>query len=249
VGRDYSQFISKDFQIFINGNKVERFQFTVRESEDFKPVRLAYTDETGVEVEIIAGMSGLPPTDLQPTDIRSETDYYGWFVLCNDRVVLASDKTGHTVWGHNGFPTWHYQYNGFLGVVSFHAKDSNLLPWTTTKRDVDAANEVYRRAVARMKEVTRPWIKYTNERRGDLDAAKKREASATSKPLFDVALNPTLLVPKVTPSSTVAMSSIQYLKPVGEIAKAKKLLKSASMPNYRVGELTFDYFMKNESED
>ena len=249
IGRDYAQFIAKGFEIFVGGKKIDGFPFAVRQSDDFKPIRTSYTDDSGVEVEIIAGMAGLPPDDLQPTEIRLDTDYFGWFVMCNDRVVVASDKTDQTVWGDGEFPGWHYQYNGFIGVVAFHARDPNLLPWRTTKRDVDGSSAVYRRAVEKMKDATRPWIKYTNDRKVDIDEAKRREALATSTPLFDVQKNATLKVPRVAATSAgIAVSSIQYSKPVAEIAKAKKLLGNARMPNYKVGEKTFAYFLDNESE-
>src|SRR5262249_23732625 len=156
------------FEISVNGGAAVPFDFTVRESADFKAGYLKYTDETGVEVEIFAGMAGAPPDDLSPAETRPETDYFGWFVLCNDRVVAAADKTERTVWGSAGFPLWHYQYNGFVGVASFHARDASLLPWTTTKRDVDQSNPAYRRAVAKMQEATRAWIVYTNDRKADL---------------------------------------------------------------------------------
>lgn len=250
IGRDYAQFLAKGFEITLNGKRIEGFPFTAREGADFKPIRTQYVDESGVEVEIIAGMAGFPPDDLQPQDRRSETDYYGWFVICNDRVVVASDKSDQTVWGDSDFPNWHYQYNGFIGVVSFHSKDANKLPWRTTKRDVDRSNAIYRRAIEKMKEATRPWLKYTNDRKADLVDAKKREASATATPLFKLAISPKFVVPQIANAvQRVSYSSIQYQRPTSEITKVKKLLGNASMSNVRVGEKTFEYFLKNESEE
>lgn len=250
ISRDYAQFIAKGFEIFLGGKKIDGFPFAVRQSDDFTPFRMSYTDESGVQVEIIAGMAGLPPDDLQPTENRADTDYFGWFVVCNDRVVVASDKTDQTVWGDGEFPAWHYQYNGFIGVASFQAKDPNLLPWRTTKRDVDVSSPVYRRAVEKMKDATRPWIKYTNDRKANLEEAKRREAMAASAPLFGVRTSPSLQLPRVARSAErIATSSIQYSKPISEIAKVKKLLGNAHMPNYKVGELTFAYYLDNESED
>lgn len=250
VARDYAQFLAKGFEISINGREMEGFPFTVRESPDFKPIRLKYEDDTGVEVEIIAGMAGAPPDSLEPTERRMETDYYGWFVLCNDRVVVASDKTNQTVWGDGDFQSWHYQYNGFIGFVSFSSKDPNLLPWTTTKRDVDRSNLTYRRAIEKMKDATRSWIKYTNDRKADIGAAKQSEALATTKPLFNVPANPQFEVPQIAaPSHLISFSTINYRKPSSELAKVKKMLGNSSMPNSRAGEMTFDYYVKNESEE
>lgn len=249
IGRDYSQYLAKGFEISIGNRKILPFPFTIKQSASFRPVRLQYTDETGVEVEIFAGMSGLPPDDLQPTDKRTEADYYGWFVICNDRVVVAADKTEQTVWGTSGFPAWHFQYNGFIGVVSFESKDPSFLPWKTTKRDVDVTNGAYRRALERMKEVTRIWVNYTNERKADMELAKIEESKAIAQPLFETLPSARLEVPKVAKVARIAVSSIQYSKPTTDIAKVKRLLGNASMSNARAGEMTFDYYLSNESAE
>lgn len=247
VGRDYAQFLAKGFAISLNGTRVEGFPFAVGESDDFKPIHLQYTDESGIEVDIVAGMAGAPPEDLQPTEQRAETDYYGWFVLCNERVIVAADKGRQTVWGDNGFPAWHYQYNGFIGVVSFHSRDPRLLPWKTTKRDVDDSNPAYRRAIEKMKEATRAWIKYTNDRRANIEEAKRREAAVVSKPLFSMPLQATLGVPRVAAASQhVKIGNILYTKPLADIVKAATLLGNKHMPYKEVGSRTFDYFLENE---
>lgn len=248
VSRDYAQFITKGFSITINGTSVAGFRFAVRESEEIKPLRTQYVDETGVRVEIIAGMAAPPPDDLNPMERRSETDYYGWFVLCNDRVIVASDKGEQTGWGEGGGPQWHYQYNGFLGIVEFAADDPTLLPWRTTKRDVDDTNPAYRRALVKMREAARAWVKYTNDRRVDIDRAKQAEAQAVARPIFSVERNDALRMPTPTVARKVLYSSIQYTKPVGEIERAKRLLKSPRMSNARLGEATFDYFVEHEGD-
>jgi hypothetical protein len=102
----------------------------------------------------------------------------------------------------------------------------------------------------KMKDATRSWIKYTNDRKGNIGEAKQREASATATPLFYVPPNATLWVPRVTATSgLVSLTSIQYQKPKSEVRKAKQLLGNASMSNSRLGELTFEYYIKNESEE
>ena len=47
-----------------------------------------------VKISIMAGMADVPPDDDSAeadSEIR-ETEYYGWFVACNDRIVLAGVK-------------------------------------------------------------------------------------------------------------------------------------------------------------
>lgn len=248
IDRDYARFLDKGFRISINGVNATGFNFLIKESADFTPTRIHYIDEE-VDVEIIAGMRSPPPDDLAPTDRRKETDYDGWYVSCNDRIVIATDKTVQTVWG-NDFPVWHYQYNGFIGFALFHSKDPSLLPWKTTKRDVDQSNMVYRRAVGKMKEATRAWINYTNERKINLEKAKILEASATPIKLNETKNSAKLVVPRIAPSEAkVQYSSIQYSKPSSELKKVKELLGNAVMTNYRAGEKTFEYFLENESEE
>jgi hypothetical protein len=101
-----------------------------------------------------------------------------------------------------------------------------------------------------MKDATRAWIKYTGDRRVDIEEAKRREALAKTTSLFDVPNNTTLQVPRVnSKAEKVTIGWVQYDKPSADIAKVKKLLGNARMPNNRAGALTFEYFLKNESGD
>jgi hypothetical protein len=243
IGRDYFRFIDKGFEVKLNGISVPSYAFTIRQSEDFKPARIKYTDGD-VEVEIISGMAGSPPDDLDPNEALAETDYYGWFVLCNDRVVLASDKTAKSIWGHDGFPVWHFQYNGFVGFVSFNSRNSKKLPWTTTKRDIDQTNEVYRRAIVKMKEMTRPWLKYTAERRQDIDKAKASESQTKQMQIFNVDANSAPSYPKSAPGKQKA--TVSYSVIAEKLAEVKTALGNANMSNREVGTKTFEYFVDNE---
>ena len=212
VARDYSRFIEKGFNISINGKEVKGHQYAVKADEEFQPFRKTYEDEDGIQVDILAGMVAPPPDSNEPSD-RVGTSYYGWFVFCNDRVVLAADKTHRTVWGNESFANWHPQYNGFMGMVLFHGSDPNLLPWTTTKRDVDESSPLYRRAIREMKAATQPWIEYTNQRKTDLEEAKEREHAANSVSFFDIKENSTFKVPTTSDKPHIPMANINYQKP------------------------------------
>jgi hypothetical protein len=246
LARDYARFIQKGFAITVNGKRVKGHVFALKASGDFQPYRVAYEDE-GVHVEVVAGMAAAPPDSIEPTN-RPDTDYYGWFVLCNDRVVLAADKSDRTVWGDEGFARWHPQFNGFMGLVLFNASDAELLPWTTTKRAIDESSPLYRRAVTAMKAATQPWIDYTNQRKGDLDEAKAKEREAKSVSLFEVAPNPSFKVPTTQARRSVVTSTITYQKKRTEIQKVASALGNAAMSNKAVGEKTFEYYLENEVE-
>ncbi|MBD3842157.1 MAG: ATP-binding protein [Campylobacterales bacterium] len=61
------------------------------------------------------------------------TDSFGWYVICNDRVIEFARRDGADFgWKSN----WHSEYNGFIGFIRFHSKDVANLPWDTTKTSV-----------------------------------------------------------------------------------------------------------------
>lgn len=247
ISRDYVRFLDRGLEIKVNGKHISGYGYAVRESADFKAYRSEYDDD-GVRVEIIAGMAAPPPADLQPSE-RPDTGYSGWFVFCNDRVVLPADKTERTVWGDDQFPRWHYQYNGFMGMVLFHSQDPRQLPWTTTKRNVDDNSPLYRWAVRAMKAATRPWIEYTNQRKADLENARAQERLATKVPVFQVDSSSVLKVPTPPSKPKVQMANILYVKPLAEVQRVRRALGRGNMSYRAVGEKTFDYYVENEVED
>lgn len=249
LARDYSRFIQHGFLIKLNGTEVVGKNYEVRESEEFKPFRTRYTDDpTGVRVEIVAGMGSVPPEEAEPEEDRTDVSEFGWFVLCNDRVVLAADKTSRTVWGDEGFTRWHPQYNGFVGLVLFESDDPKLLPWTTTKREVDPDSPLFRRTVAKMKDATRPWTTYTTRRKADLERAKQAERMTRPVAAFSIAENPQFTLPEgETPA--VQMATIRYRKPRTDVMKVAEALGDSRLSGKSVGEKTFEYFVDNEVED
>jgi hypothetical protein len=246
IARDYSIFLQSGFEIKVNGIPIEPIVFAVKEGAGFQPGRLQYRED-GISVELIAGMAAPPPDDPS-AQTKVPTEMFGWYVLCNDRVVIAADKTSRTVWGHGDFNTWHPQYNGFLGIISFHSKDPNKLPWTTTKRAIDLNDPMYRRAVPRMKELTETFIDYTEARKEDLGEAKRHEQASISRPVAEIPVGNVMTVPRLT-ASTVQMATIQYRKPREEVQKVAKALGNRNMNYKQVGIETFDYFRKREVED
>jgi hypothetical protein len=246
ISRVYSLFIQRGLAIRVQKKTVPAFGFTLREGGDFKPVYMKRKDD-GVLVEIWGGLAGAPPEDDSAESRVSNRDIYGWYVVCNGRVVLAGDKTERTVWGDNDeFPAWHNQYNGFLGMVSFHSDDPSKLPWTTTKAEIDTTSPLYRRAVVQMKEVTRAYIDYTTRRKGDLETAKKAEADAKPVPLDQVKRSTQLKLPQLALSKKIAVVNIAYQKPMAEVKAVARALGNPSLAYRTIGVKTFEYFKKRE---
>jgi hypothetical protein len=172
ISRDYSLHLNRGLKIYLNDDEVEGWQIELRQSTDFVPMRLEYDDELDgekVSVEVIGGMAAAPPDNIDP-DEEDGDKRFGWYIICNGRIVLAADKTSVSGWGTEDWPQWHRQYSGFVGIILFTAPKAVALPMTTTKRSVDTSSEIYRRARPRMREVSKQWIAYTNARKQALEA-------------------------------------------------------------------------------
>ena len=172
IARDYTLHLNRGLKISLNGEPIAGALIELRQSDEFAPMRDEYEDDLDgekVSVELIVGMAAPPPDNADPDEQDDGDKRFGWYVACNGRIVLAADKTILSGWGTDGWPLWHRQYSGFLGIVLFTAANATALPLTTTKRSVDTSSEVYRRARPRMREVTRKWIDYTNARKQALE--------------------------------------------------------------------------------
>jgi hypothetical protein len=247
IGRDYSLLLQRGFSVTVNNVRVQAFEFGWLQSDEFLPVRIAYEDE-GVTVEIVAGLSRVPQDDENPGEAsRSDTRYFGWFVVCNDRVILAGNKDNLTVWDDERFPAWHAQYNGFTGMVHFKAGSPNLLPWTTTKRGVEHTSPLYRRALTKMKELTRVFIDYTNQRKLNLEEARRSEEAATIS--TRVEFRPAMRLPVVQSTPRERYANIAYAVLESDYKLVATALGSSRMPRNQVGRRTFDFFKERMVEE
>jgi hypothetical protein len=176
-----------------------------------------------------------------------KVDRYGWFVVCNDRIVLAADKSGSTIWGDDGYRVWHPQYNGFAGFLFFNSKNQASLPWTTTKREVDGSSPLYRRAVTRMKAITDDFVKYTNRRKTDLDVAKVAEKGDQKVDVYTVTKTQPLKLPVLSGAAQKAeFATINYRREMKDIKDVRTYLGNNAMSYREIGIHTFEYFMKME---
>lgn len=254
IARDYAFFIAKGFEIYVGKQLVPSYRYQLRSNTNLEPASVSYMDD-GVSVQIVAGLiDDLPnevPEELSPKDVER----YGWYVVCNDRIVLAADKTDRTIWGDDGFKVWHPQYNGFAGFVFFHADDQRVLPWTTTKRAVDGSSPLYRRTLTKLKALTDQFVAYTNRRKEDLGAAREAEKPREQVDVY----RPTRLRTGDTvqfrqmklPDLTTAHSAdpevnIAYKRKLSEVDEVRRHLGMRSMSYRDVGVHTFDYFMEAE---
>ena len=245
ISRGYALFIKKGLSIHLNDERIDAQHFELLVGGNFAPFRTSYSDE-GVRVEITAGMATPPAKDESADAKIPHYHMYGWYVVCNDRVVLAGDKSNRTIWGVGRFNAWHNQYNGFVGVISFHStQNPAALPWTTTKRDLDLSNPLYRRALVRMKKATEPYLKYTNVRKDQEKRVEELEESTKPVPIEDVQPNEEMRVPQLEPL-TAEKGNVLYRKSKARLRAAAVALGNRNMSYKEVGSRTFEYHYKRE---
>lgn len=178
VSRVYAFILQQGLQVRVNKEEVRSKMPTLKEGKEFSPFKRTERFD-GVMTEIVAGLSSSPPEDDSAEKKYPDAEMYGWYVVCNDRVVVTADKTSLTGWGVDPVSAFHNQYYGFVGVVRFDANDPKLLPWRTTKSGVDVESPIYKKALALMKEATQQFIDYTNKRKPEIQRARASEKAAT----------------------------------------------------------------------
>ncbi len=180
--RRYGIFTRKGLRIRFNGNPVMPFGPSVREGP-VGPVHRsseAMQSTAGVKVFAEAGLhedyriKGLEE-DYDEMRHRSISSEQGWYVVCNDRIILVADRSDRTGWTTG----WHNEYAGFLGWVHYVAEDPELLPWDSKKSGINESNEAHRQSVA--------WLKgIADEFRGQKNKLRDRNV----RPRFDGGAKP-----------------------------------------------------------
>lgn len=256
AARTYAAFLDQGLAMKINGSTVRPAEFTFLSGKSFQPLHERSKESVGgmfgkarkadVEIEMWAGAASGAGRRRPGTDEDEDASLWGWYVLCNNRVVLSADKTERTGWGF-GAPQWHPQYNGFIGIVSFRSDEPYALPWTTTKNDVDVDSIIYRKARSRMQKVAREYIAYSRARKRNLEDAKELEEAAPMVRLTSLSSQQQMRTPHV-PGTTQGSINILYQRPRRQVAKAAAALGDSSMSASQVGIKTFEYFYSNEVE-
>lgn len=119
--------------------------------DNSKPYYHEFTSNE-VKIRVIAGLSYV-----------GDPQSSGWYIYCNDRLVLEADKSEITGWGVNNIPRWHVDYVMFKGIVFMDSSETFKLPLTTTKKGVDATSLIYKKALFFMREGMISTISFLKE--------------------------------------------------------------------------------------
>lgn len=264
----------------VNGRKQSATRPGLQQSSLLTPIRRSFnvpTERGEVHVEIFAGTvqgetrrEGAEPVDLGDAESFQDPSDAGWYLFCNDRLLMVADTSSVTGWG-NPAAAFHPQYRLFRGYVYLSADDAALLPWNTTKTAVDRDSPIFRSVASAMKstlvEVQAAINKQEKARR--LYLADVREAETTggtpalakpelltvfddteNVPLRKLPASPKMVTPPEPPKRKTApppppnSKRIQYEVDMEDFEHVSEVLGTTS--GSEVGRQTFAYFLDAE---
>jgi len=146
LGEQHQASLDHGLELLVNSKSVDRRRPLLLESLSIQSVHKALTLDAGdgkqVAAELFVGLSD-----------TGEQAQAGWYIYCNDRLVVGADKTALTGWGRTAggtLPNYHPQYRRFRGFAFLTSDEVGLLPWNTTKTSVDPNSLVYTRLLRDM---------------------------------------------------------------------------------------------------
>ncbi len=255
--------LQEGLEIKLGGERLTGFAPTLLSGPGFRPINERFVIPEGdeeVHCHLVAGISAADNENLdegQAEDFRTPGDA-GWWLFCNGRLLLFRERTSLTGWGDNG-AAYHPQYRRFRGYVYLTSLNTELLPWNTTKTNVDQDSRVWRIVQGRMKialgqvlgVLYRLKTVRQNAEEPDEMPVTVAAQSARPVPLAELQPSPSVVAPpppsKRTPRPPKTTQRIQY-----DVEYPRYVRTAATMGVSvisEVGRRTFDYFFEREVED
>jgi len=240
----YALFITSGLVITVQGVPVLAALPALGTYDKVTPAR-RIVERDHVQILIVAGLTSADDKIAR-----------GWYVFCNGRMILEADKSRLTGWGEGSAPQWHTKYRRFVGYAYFRSDDVRSLPWTTTKQGVVYESPVYQTALSEMAVQGRPILTFLNNvypGEQEAEGVPEREllAQVRSVPITQVPRQQSIFkvdLEELKRNQENVLMNVQYKKSVKELERVRRCLKSPGLPATKIGEYTFDYFVKQECE-
>lgn len=259
--------LAEGITVTLNGERLDHFSRELLSGPDFKPINRTFvvsSDHGDVAVRIIAGITKLERKDVGKDDgdaesFRAGTDA-GWWIFCNDRLLLMRERTRLTGWG-DSLPNYHPQYRQFRGYAYLTAASTAALPWNTTKTGVDEESRVWRQVQAQLKVAGAQIVAVLNRLKIEEQTSVNDDDRPTVNAAAAAALVPTdkleeneafAAPPPRKPKSKSSprkprVQKMQFEVPADRFAAVSAQLGTSVVAE--VGRKTFDYYYEREIED
>jgi hypothetical protein len=246
--------------ISVNARELEPTIPKLLQSRTIRPINRALRIEAEggeVEARVIAGIAAPRERDERRDDAQAEEfqepSEAGWYFFCNERLVLAADRTELTGWGRST-AAYHPQYRRFRGYAFLHARDSSLLPWNTTKTGLDQDSPIFRALQQAMFAALAAVASVLNRQKSEVQTRAEDDRPLTSalEQAREVVLetlqeSQTFVVPPPPPTprrTPASLVNVLYQVPRADMNRAMDFTGLSSAA--RVGQMTFEYFLETE---
>jgi len=242
LGAQHQASMELGLDILVNGSSVARRTPSLVQSQVIKPLRVASTvdvDGSDVEIEVFAGLAESGQRELA-----------GWYIYCNDRLVVGADKTELTGWGRTGggtLPEYHPEFRKFRGYVFLSAEDASKLPWNTTKTSVDTNSVAYSHALRQMIVAMQQVLGFITDADKELESYPKRGgplnkaiAAAEAVGLDEVEPAPKFITDIAPAPVKKKQPTINYKVDADKLEEVKDEIGVSS--NKEAGLATFNYY-------
>ena len=155
-----SYFLTRGIQININGTPLSGTRLKLFSSEIFPPSIIKHSILGGP----MSPRYGAPLVSISIVIGLSEREKWdgGWYIYCNNRMIVKADQSEITGWGKNQplGRKYHETYAYFRGIVFFESTNGDLLPWTTTKIGLNTDSSIYKNALSLMTKQAIPVLSF-----------------------------------------------------------------------------------------
>lgn len=204
----------------------------------------------GVAYKIIAGLG-----------VTGRPKESGWYIYCNNRLVVEADQSTITGWHMNGLPQWAIKHAMFRGLLFLDSAETIKLPLTTTKKGIDVTSSIYQTILPLMQDAMRKINVFLNEidnlGANANDYRKQlgeslQACSAVQLKMYDFSKQQKgkFLAPTIDKDNPVIKEDTQRISYVVSKKMADAALQHSGARSYKeLGEKTFDYYTKLEGID
>jgi hypothetical protein len=237
--------IEKGVKIYLNGELLKAKNIVLF-SELSKPYYHVF-EKDGVKVKIFAGLS-----------YTGEPSQAGWYIYCNDRLVVEAEKSEISGWGVGAMPKFHTDYAMFKGIVFMDSDDTLKLPLTTTKKGIDSSSDIYKGTKFFMNEGMRLVMSFlkTVRKLDNPDDYRKLLGEQESKlkvvdlKKYHLDASRSFTAPQIDSSKFEVKNEFVRIAFSAYRESAEKVKNYNGASSYReLGENIFDYYKKSEGID
>jgi hypothetical protein len=259
--------LAEGIQIHLNNEQLHGLSLELLSGPSFQPINKSFVINShvgDVAVRLIAGVTTLERREASKDEGEAENfrggGDAGWWIFCNDRLLLMREKSRLTGWGEN-LPNYHPQYRQFRGYAYLSAASTEALPWNTTKTGIDEESKVWRQVQAQIKIAGSEVVSIINRLKAEEKSAIDENDMPTVRAVRSATLvsasalesNDSFVAPaprKATKRSLPrkpANQKLQFEVPRERFEKVAEAL--GTMVVAEVGRQTFEYYFEREIED